>query len=371
LCSSAAAQTSAQQDKLAQLRQQISQQQEQLDKQLAEVLTVEEQLEHAETAIAASAKNLKRTRKLLNENKAEEQRLQAEQRGLQDNKQRQQKLLSELIKGAYTAGEHDYLKLLFSQDNVGKFERVNAYYQYLNDARKEQIRHFTQLIDEIDKVELQLNQQRLQLSELQRIQSAEGRKITVQRAEREKSLTSLRSTIRSETQKIELLRANERELLKAIEDAQREQKQQQARQPVKQVLSELKGDLASLKGKLTPPGQGSIQWLFGKKRQGQVNWKGVLIEGKMGSSVTAIHEAVVLYADWLKGFGLVLVLDHGEGYMSLYGHNQALLKQVGDPVASGEVIALMGQSGGQSSPSLYFEIRHKAKAINPKGWIRN
>jgi septal ring factor EnvC (AmiA/AmiB activator) len=109
--------------------------------------------------------------------------------------------------------------------------------------------------------------------------------------------------------------------------------------------------------------------LFGARRQGQVRWKGVLIYGNEGAPVQAVQDAQVLYADWLKGFGLVIALDHGEGYMSLYGHNQALLKEVGETVKKGDTIALVGQSGGQSRPGLYFEIRHKGSPVNPGQWL--
>jgi septal ring factor EnvC (AmiA/AmiB activator) len=110
--------------------------------------------------------------------------------------------------------------------------------------------------------------------------------------------------------------------------------------------------------------------MFGRFRQGQIKWKGVVINGTAGDSVIAIHQAKVLYSDWLRGFGLVTVLDHGNGFMSLYGHNQALLKQAGEAVQAGEAIALLGQSGGQSRPNLYFEIRHKGTPINPVSWLK-
>ena len=110
--------------------------------------------------------------------------------------------------------------------------------------------------------------------------------------------------------------------------------------------------------------------MFGRIRQGQIKWKGIIIKGQLGSPIIAVHQGKVLYADWLRGFGLVTVVDHGDGYMSLYGHNQALLKQAGDNVDAGETIALLGQSGGQNYPNLYFEIRHKGQPVNPSSWLK-
>ena len=100
-----------------------------------------------------------------------------------------------------------------------------------------------------------------------------------------------------------------------------------------------------------------------------MSWKGIVIDGAEGDPVNSIAPGKVLYADWLRGFGLVAIVDHGEGYMSVYGHNQALLKQAGDDVRRGERIALVGRSGGQEYPNLYFEIRHKGKALNPSAWL--
>jgi septal ring factor EnvC (AmiA/AmiB activator) len=147
--------------------------------------------------------------------------------------------------------------------------------------------------------------------------------------------------------------------------AQREQRKEQ--QTARQSVS-LDG-LAKFKGRLRKPADGKVRKLFGKRRQGQVRWKGIVINSAEGSPVQAVQNGKVLYADWLKGFGLVTIVDHGNGYMTVYGRNQALLKQAGDVVIEGETIGLVGSSGGQSSPGLYFEIRLKGKALNPSSWL--
>jgi septal ring factor EnvC (AmiA/AmiB activator) len=128
--------------------------------------------------------------------------------------------------------------------------------------------------------------------------------------------------------------------------------------------------LSKLKNRLSWPVKGKISHSFGTKKQGYLTWKGVLISAPISHQVSTIHNGTVLFSDWLKGYGLLTVVDHGNGYMSLYAHNQTLLKSVGDRVETGEPIALVGQSGGQSSSGLYFEIRHQGKALNPKIWCR-
>jgi septal ring factor EnvC (AmiA/AmiB activator) len=125
-----------------------------------------------------------------------------------------------------------------------------------------------------------------------------------------------------------------------------------------------------LKKKLSWPAEGKISKRFGQQRTNNLRWKGVTITSELGTRVNSIADGIVLYSDWLKGFGWVTVVDHGKHYMSLYGHNQAILKQVGDYVEQGEPIALVGQSGGKTEPSLYFEIRYKGKTVNPARWCR-
>ena len=170
----------------------------------------------------------------------------------------------------------------------------------------------------------------------------------------------MQNAIESEEAKILQLQLNEKNLLEALTRAQ----QQVDKQDI--ILSGLK----AFKGRLLMPAEGNLRKMFGRFRQGQIKWKGVVINGTSGDPVIAIHHGKVLYSDWLRGFGLVTVLDHGDGFMSLYGHNQALLKQAGESVQAGEAIALLGQSGGQSRPNLYFEIRHKGRPINPVSWIK-
>ena len=131
----------------------------------------------------------------------------------------------------------------------------------------------------------------------------------------------------------------------------------------------LKG-LSKLKGKLKWPSKGRISRSYGSRKEGYLTWKGVLLSLPSGRTVKSIHHGKVLFADWLKGYGLVTIVDHGQGYMSLYGHNQALMKSVGDMVEAGEPIALSGQSGGQAQSGVYFEIRYQGKPVNPKTWCR-
>ncbi|MFB1014831.1 MAG: peptidoglycan DD-metalloendopeptidase family protein, partial [Alteromonadaceae bacterium] len=235
-----------------------------------------------------------------------------------------------------------------------------TYYQYLNKARKLQIDSFNSLVKSLQKVNAKLTDKQSELGQLKVKQLEQQHALKMRQADREEVLIALQSAIKSEKAKVAQLQINEKNLLEALTRAQQQIDQQDV------TLS----GLSALKGRLLMPAKGNLRKMFGRFRQGQIKWKGVVINGTAGDAVIAIHHAKVLYSDWLRGFGLVTVLDHGNGFMSLYGYNQALLKQAGESVQAGEVIALLGQSGGQNRPNLYFEIRHKGKPINPVQWLK-
>ena len=256
-------------------------------------------------------------------------------------------------------GNYDFAKMLLNQQDAANFERTITYYQYLNNERRHKIDEFRVLIVELEQVNAQLASKQQELAQLQAEQKNQQAQLTKQQASRESTLANIRSAIESDAAKIEILQQNEKNLQDALVRAQRESEKQ----------NQTFGGLNAVKGKLLMPANGELLKMFGRIRQGQVKWKGIIIRGQVGSPIIAVHQGKVLYADWLRGFGLVTVIDHGEGFMSLYGHNQALLKQAGDIVAAGETIALLGQSGGQTNPNLYFEIRHKGQPVNPTSWL--
>lgn len=364
-CQYATAQEDRQQSEqeLQDVQRQIKLTQAEIQQQLKDARNIEQRLKRDELAIAKTAKSLNQTRSDLKSNHRQQAELNQQKHELEQQKQQQQSLLADLIRSAYMTGKHDYLKLLFSQEDAGTFERVNSYYQYLNHERVTEIRRFGQLIEQLQDVTQQLQKKQLELTALEDEQRRQSTHLKQQQNRRQQTLRVLNSSIKSDSAQVEALQLNEQALLSAIQQAKRRADRE------KQIAASLQG-LEKLKGKVIKPANGRTRQLFGGRRQGQVRWKGIIIESNAGSSVRAVHQGTVLYADWLKGFGLVTVIDHGKGYMSLYGHNQALLKQVGNSVEAGETIALVGQSGGQSAPGLYFEIRHKGKAINPKGWFR-
>ena len=348
------------QSDLESIQQQIKNKQAKIRQQLEAAKKLQDNLRDVELQIAKSAKELNKIEMSLAKNQQQLSVLRKQQKGYLTSLDQQKAVLAKQIRSAYMTGNYDFAKMLLNQQDAANFERTISYYQYLNKARKSQIDSFNLLVKDLQKVNAKLIDNQSELEHLRGKQLEQQQALKANQTEREETLKAMQNAIESEEVKIAQLQINEKNLLEALTRAQ----QQVDKQDVT-----LTG-LSALRGRLLMPTEGNLRKMFGRFRQGQIKWKGVVINGTAGDSVVAIHHAKVLYSDWLRGFGLVTVLDHGDGYMSLYGHNQALLKQAGEVVQAGEAIALLGQSGGQSRPNLYFEIRHKGRPINPVNWLK-
>ena len=343
---------------LAALQEELKARQQALLNSRASAEELQAVLAESEKQIGAVAGKLNTTRKALAENKQQQASLTRRQAELREAIGQQQSMLAGQLKSAFIAGHYDYAKMIFYQQDAARFERIITYYKYLNQARQANITQFTATVTELESVTASLQQKASELNQLQADQQQQQNELVARQQDRQQTLKQLNAKIAGEETRIAQLREAEQALVEAIERAQR----------MSQIPQELTG-LASDKGRLLKPADGSVRKLFGKRRQGQVRWKGIMIDGREGSAVKAIAHGRVVYSDWLRGFGLVTIIEHGDGFMTVYGHNQALLRQAGESVAKGETVALIGQSGGQNSPNLYFEIRHKGKAVNPADWL--
>ncbi|MBL4629927.1 MAG: peptidoglycan DD-metalloendopeptidase family protein [Paraglaciecola sp.] len=348
------------QSDLDSIQQQIKNKRAQINQQLEAARKLQDNLKVIELQIAKSAKKLNKTELALDNNQYQLKVLRKQQKDYLASLEQQKFVLAKQIRSAYMTGNYDFAKMLLNQQGAANFERTITYYQYLNKARKSQIDNFNLLVKDLQKVNAKLIDNQNELEQLKGIQLAQQQVLKSNQTEREGTLIAMHNAIESEEAKVEQLQINERNLQEALTRAQ----QQVDKQDI--ILTGLR----AVKGHLLMPAQGNLRKMFGRFRQGKIKWKGVIIYGTAGDSVIAIHHGKVLYSDWLRGFGLVTVLDHGDGFMSLYGHNQALLKQAGESVQAGQAIALLGRSGGQSRPNLYFEIRHKGKPINPISWLK-
>lgn len=353
----------AQQEKLAELQAELRARQQVLENNKASAKELEEVLRRSELEIGTVAAALSKTKKQLDNVVKEESALKQEQEAIKDAIRKQQSLLASQLKSAFMAGHYDYAKMLFYQEDARTFERTITYYQYVAKARQQEITKFKDNVARLESVTASLVKKAEELVTLRQNQENQRAVLITRQSDRKNTLKKINRTIASESQRIAVLLENEKALLDAIEVARLA-----ALRAAENAQITLNG-LAKSKGKLTSPVDGRMRKLFGSRRQGQVRWKGVIFDGAEGDPVTSIAPGRVLYADWLRGFGLVAIVDHGEGYMTVYGHNQALLKQAGDDIREGEQLALVGRSGGQEYPNLYFEIRHKGKALNPSSWL--
>ncbi len=320
---------------------------------------LEQQLKNDDLAIAKVAKSINATAKSLITVQQKLTELTKEKHALTQKKQQQEDLLAQQLRAAYSSGNHDYLKLILNQEQPANVQRTVTYYEYLNKARIAHIDKFQVTLTALLAVTTEQQEKEQQLKSLKKQQAQEKVALQGSKIARKKTIQSLQKELLTSQQQLAKLEAEENNLVAALAKLA----------AAARAEIDLKG-LAKLRNKLYWPVKGRISHRFGSQKQGYLKWKGVMLAAKMGEQVKTIHNGTVLFADWLKGYGLVTVIDHGNGYMSLYGHNQTLLKSVGDRVETGEPIALVGQSGGQQRSGLYFEIRHQGKAVNPKLWCK-
>ncbi len=345
--------------KLNDVQQAIAQQESNIFTANKSRIALENQLKNDDLAIAKAAKSISETDQQLKITNKKIASLSKEKKQLGADKIRQERLLAQQLRSAYTTGQHDYLKLVLNQDESEKIQRTISYYQYLNQARTKEIDNFQVTIAQLLEVSTEHQRQIEYLQKLKDDQLQQDAKFRQSKSQRSNTLKKLSRKLLSSQQQLNKLKAEENNLNQALTKLA----------ALIRAEIDLTG-LSKLKRKLSWPVKGRIMHSFGTRKQGYLKWKGVLISAPISRQVQTIHNGKVLFSDWLKGYGLLTVIDHGNGYMSLYAHNQTLLKSVGDRVETGEPIALIGQSGGLEQSGLYFEIRHQGKALNPKLWCR-
>lgn len=353
-----ARQQAEQEQELEQVQQQIKTTERQLKRQQQQLAKAEQQLQQSDRALANASTQLQQTEQQLSQIEQRGTELNQQQQQLQTELQQQQSQLAAQLKSAYSLGQHDYTRMLLNQQDAGKLERALTYYQYFNRARVKQLAEINKTVLELELIEKQLAEQQKQLQTTLTEQQRQQQKLLAVKAEQQQAVSQLQQLLKEQGNQLSYLRQNESSLQNTID---------QLRALAERSL-ELLG-LTSNKGKLRWPLNGPLLHGFGESRQGGMRSRGILIQGREGNPVQAIADGRVIYADWLKGYGWVIVLDHGEGFMSLYGHNQNILKQPGEQIIAGETIALVGMSGGQANAGLYFEIREKGDAVNPLSWL--
>lgn len=274
----------------------------------------------------------------------------------------ERQLLARQLRAAYMLGRQEQVKLLLNQEDPARFGRTLTYYRYLNQARLARIDKVEAMLQRLGDLQRDIATQRDTLAQTETRQLAEMAELDQERQRRESLLSQVQAEIRDKGDQLVQMQKDEKRLEQLIQDLQR-------------ALADLapsggqRQPFAKLKHKLPWPVSGRLTANFGDRRDvGNLRWRGAFIAAPASREVHAVAHGRVAFADWLRGFGLLIIIDHGDDYMTLYGHNQALFKQVGEWVAPGEVIASVGDTGGMPQTGVYFELRHKGEPINPTAW---
>jgi septal ring factor EnvC (AmiA/AmiB activator) len=287
--------------------------------------------------------------------------LEQKRAGQQAALREQQGALAAQVRAAYAMGRQERLKILLNQQDPAELGRVMAYYEYFNRVRASRIRALSELLEQLAQTEASLTREQERLRQFEVNERQALAQLEAARSQRHRIIEQLQARIQDQAQELNRLKQDEQKLRDLIEQLSR-------------ALADLpvpsdKQSFPSRKGKLGWPVKGSLAARFGSPRKiGNLRWDGTVIAAAEGTEVRAVHYGRVIFAGWLRGFGLMLIIDHGDGYMSLYGYNQVLFKEVGEWVEPGERVALVGNSGGQLNAGVYFGIRHNGKPVNPQRW---
>ena len=386
------------QKQLEAARADVAELQKLLKKLQQEKSGVQQQLQRTEKEMGSLEKQVKGLEGELQKSEGELKRLDQEKKKLQQSRLEQQRLIAIQARAAYQSGRQEPLRLLLNQQQPEQFARTVTYYDYLGKARLEQLNAFNETLRQLANVETDITTQQNQLQEQKSALDSRRSELAAARKERQSVLARLNQEYGASDRKLKAREQEQAELtrvLRTIEETLARQAREaaearhlaaleaeQARNPDSRPLplgpsvssdgASFGGPFAKARGKLPWPVNGRLVARFGSPRAGdsRAKWDGVLIGASAGSQVHAVHGGRVVFADWLRGAGLLVILDHGNGYLSLYGHNQSLLKDAGDIVKAGEAIATVGTSGGQSTPALYFAIRQQGRPSDPAQWCR-
>jgi septal ring factor EnvC (AmiA/AmiB activator) len=316
-----------------------------------------------ETEVAEVAKDVHTLDEKIDAQQAELDKLDQRRASLETALKSQRDALAALLRSAYALGRNEELKLLLQQNDVAAISRVLAYNRYFQRARIGRIDQLSLDLEQLANVQAEIRRKTAELATTRDARAAEGARLETERNERAALLDKLDATLKEQGARVAALGKDEKALSALLE---------KLRDVFADIPKQLSGaePFASMRGRLAWPLSGKIVTAFGAVDDSGRRSSGFLLAAKPGTAVHAVSHGRVAFADWLRGYGLMIIVDHGDGYLSLYGCNETLLKDVGDWVNAGETIATSGSSGGQKTAGLYFELRAKGQAVDPKTWLR-
>jgi septal ring factor EnvC (AmiA/AmiB activator) len=377
ICVAATAAHAGPSDQLQELRDRIESLQKQLAESEGSKTEAADALRASERSISDANRRLFQLSQHSREAKAATVRLEQDRAKAQESAQTQQGLLAKLVYQQYLSGQPEPLRLLLNRQDPDEIARQMYYMGYVTRARADLIAALRRDLADIDRLSREVEAKTAELTRLRAGQAAEKRQLELERESRAKVLEQVSNQIDHQRREIGTLRRNEERLARLVERLTREL----ARTPpprearlhndqLPDTSANSAGSFRELKGRLKLPVIGELANRYGSPRTDSgLSWKGLFIAAKDGQEVRSIAPGRVVFADWLRGFGNLIILDHGGGYMSLYGNNDSLYRQVGDVVKAGDPIATVGATGGNPQTGLYFELRFQGKPFDPLTWV--
>lgn len=349
--------------KLEQVQTEISGLQSKMQHTRGRYELLQEELQQTETSIGQLAQQLLRLERDLASKQRRLRQLQQRREGHSQQLQRQREELARQIRAAYMMGREDYLKLLLNQQDPSKLSRLLSYYDYFNRARATKIQAINETLERLQIVSAEIEQQTDLLKGLAANKQARRADLEQEYQSRQRILARLEQTLSGQTEALRRLQTDKQELEGLLK---------RLRETVAELPPAAQGstNFRRLRGHLPHPVKGQLAHRYGDKREfGGLKWQGRVYHAQRGDPVRAVAPGRVVFADWFRNLGQLLILDHGQGYMSLYAHARSLEAATGDDIKAGQRIATVGESGGRDHPSLYFEIRHQGAPINPAPWF--
>jgi septal ring factor EnvC (AmiA/AmiB activator) len=346
------------QENLTKLRQRIAALQQDLEKTSESKSEAADALRESERAISESNRKLAGLAQQQRSAMHALAQLQQQSALLRADMQQQQAQLSALLYRQYLEGRHEYLELLLDDRDPNQAVRDLEYYEYIARSRAAWLNTLRSNLAQMDGLSRQAQQKSAEVAALEREGASQRRDLEQDRRARQQMLVKISARLKLQNREIGRLQRNEARLSQLVEK-------------LAQLFDRSNSSpFESLRGKLAPPVEGRISNKFGARRpDSTVPWKGWFLRASRGQEVHAIASGRVVFADWLRGFGNLLIIDHGKGYMSLYGNNETLYKEVGDTLRGGDVVATVGNSGGNEDYGLYFELRHEGNPLDPARWV--
>jgi septal ring factor EnvC (AmiA/AmiB activator) len=346
---------------LEEVRARISELKESMDAIAKERDRLTAELQDIEVQIAEHRSRLKEIERDQAWTAGRKQTLEKELADRQAHLDAESEALAAQVRAAYMSGSQEKIRLLLNEQDPATLGRLMAYYRYLNEYRASNIGAVMEEIRKLEALNSQIAAEAARLDQLAKSRYDELGRLDGSQQSRKTLLASLKQKMATEGAEVERLAAQEQDLTRLIAE-------------LSSILSDYpitsEEPFSRHKGKLTWPVAGALVHDFGQPRAGgQLKWNGVVLAAGRGREVRAVYHGRIAFADWLAGMGLLVIVDHGEGYMTLYGYNETILKNTGDWVAPGDVIATVGDSGGQAQTGLYFELRQGTKPVNPRQWV--